>query len=618
MMLSPLFVLVAICLGTAFAQVLPFTVTGYLESASANAGTDVRRGGSVTISGFTIKIPDNLLVEFPALMVPFAEFTGGNRGVPFNEVSITGNIVGNDIIAGQMAISQLDLAAATGMVEALFPDGRIKIKNGPTLRINDPNAKYSKGYTAIPFFTADDENPSVASFSGVPMCVPRGAGDVDCPDSNRPTGLTSFPLPDYKHMVPIRVGDYLEYSGIQAGGETICYSIVVNIDITTSGAQPGFVRVEDALIGVADASVAVEAARYRFVGLASRSDLPITIWAIDQDPCTGEEKDRLIATGAVVPSARNKWVIDIPKLTNIGLYTRNYRIKIGDNVLTTSDGIDAGQYVQPVTEWIFPELVTPGGAPPPLDFSNIGPLRNGFGPVTPGGPVFKQLNPWPGAAAPTPIRTDCPDPAVGPSTPTTTPITGPVTLVADAGADQVARGGLFITLTAAQTAPNIPTTDLAFKWAQISGPTAGVTLTSLNTPTTGFASPLTAGVREFTVNITHVPSGSFAIDTVKVTSDTTSKDHPVINSLTWATRQSGTATASATTDLVDAAGSMRISFNGGAQQPMVRSSTANGKATYTFNQRNIPTFTTARVFSYINNVVVDAAGTANTGPVTPG
>lgn len=67
-------------------------------------------------------------------------------------------------------------------------------------------------------------------------------------------------------MVPIRVGDYLEYSGIQAGGETICYSIVVNIDITTSGAQPGFVRVEDALIGVADASVAVEAARYRVSG----------------------------------------------------------------------------------------------------------------------------------------------------------------------------------------------------------------------------------------------------------------------------------------------------------------------------------------------------------------
>lgn len=91
-----------------------------------------------------------------------------------------------------MAISQLDLAAASGMVETLFPDGRIKIKNGPTLRINDPNAKYSNGYTTIPFFTADDENPSISSFSGVPMCVPRGPGDANCPDSNRPAGAASL------------------------------------------------------------------------------------------------------------------------------------------------------------------------------------------------------------------------------------------------------------------------------------------------------------------------------------------------------------------------------------------------------------------------------------------
>src|SRR4051794_6498285 len=94
----------------------------------------------------------------------------------------------------------------------------------------------------------------------------------------------------------------------------------------------------------------------QFVGLASRSDLPVTIWAIDQDPCTGEESDRLIATAAVEVSARNKWKVDIPRGTNIGLYTRNYRVRIGDEV-TTTHGIRAGQYVQPVTEWIFPELV---------------------------------------------------------------------------------------------------------------------------------------------------------------------------------------------------------------------------------------------------------------------
>ena len=63
--------------------------------------------------------------------------------------------------------------------------------------------------------------------------------------------------------------------------------------------------------------------------------------------------------------------------------------------METSDGILAGQYVQPVTEWIFPEVVNPGATPPALDFSNIGPLANGFGPDADGN-VFHQLNPWPG------------------------------------------------------------------------------------------------------------------------------------------------------------------------------------------------------------------------------
>jgi len=64
-------------------------------------------------------------------------------------------------------------------------------------------------------------------------------------------------------MVPIKAGDYIEYSGVEFDGATIVYGMVVNIGITTSGNQPGFVRVEDALIGIGDASADVEAARYR-------------------------------------------------------------------------------------------------------------------------------------------------------------------------------------------------------------------------------------------------------------------------------------------------------------------------------------------------------------------
>jgi hypothetical protein len=98
------------------------------------------------------------------------------------------SIVNNQIIAGQMTYSQISLAASTGIIAQLDFDGTIHIRNGPTLRINDPNAVYSAGYTEVPFFTADDENPSITSFSGFPVCVPRSEADVKCPLSNRPVG----------------------------------------------------------------------------------------------------------------------------------------------------------------------------------------------------------------------------------------------------------------------------------------------------------------------------------------------------------------------------------------------------------------------------------------------
>jgi len=73
-----------------------------------------------------------------------------------------------------------------GYIDALEPNGRMKIRNGPFIRINDPNAVFSAGFSS-PFMVADDVNPSVTAFSGFPMCVPRSANDTLCPTSNRPT-----------------------------------------------------------------------------------------------------------------------------------------------------------------------------------------------------------------------------------------------------------------------------------------------------------------------------------------------------------------------------------------------------------------------------------------------
>jgi len=112
------------------------------------------------------------------------------------ESKVTGNVVGGVPIAAQISVNQFMTNAGQGFIETTFTDGRIKIRGGPTLRINDPDGVYGTAFnTGSPFamFTADTENPSISSFSGFPMCVPRSATDVLCPLTNRPNipGTTS-------------------------------------------------------------------------------------------------------------------------------------------------------------------------------------------------------------------------------------------------------------------------------------------------------------------------------------------------------------------------------------------------------------------------------------------
>jgi hypothetical protein len=93
--------------------------------------------------------------------------------------------VDNVPMAGRIFISQLIAGAGAGVVASVNTDGTMNIAGGPTLRINTPNGVYAKAYTSQPFLTSDEENPSISSFSGYPMCLPRSANDPDCPTDNR-------------------------------------------------------------------------------------------------------------------------------------------------------------------------------------------------------------------------------------------------------------------------------------------------------------------------------------------------------------------------------------------------------------------------------------------------
>ncbi|KAF6812113.1 hypothetical protein CMUS01_13132 [Colletotrichum musicola] len=390
---------------------VPLDIDGAFQGATATTG-DFNSGGSIVCNGQSVIVPKNLQITFPAAFVGFKDFAGNSGAYIGYQCSITGNIVNGRSIAAQIAIAQYSTTTSSGYIESLSFNGDIKIKNGPTIRINDPRGVYSVGYADKaydPNFTADDANPSISSFSGFPMCVPRKADDPLCPLSQRPDVAGggkqgTIQAKDAKVMAPLVPGDFVTFSGYQSGEKIIVYNLVAfNIQITTVGA-PTYIRMEDANIGVWTAdTVNQEIAQTRFVGYTSDSNNnvnPIKIYAIEYDPCTGEPKDREIA-GVAVPNteARNKFEYRL-KATQNDQYAREYRVVAGTGTVTTTNNILAGQYVMPVSEWIQPEDSTPGRPPTGHDFRSYGWMSKGLGRDADGnlwGPLdpFPQGNPPP-------------------------------------------------------------------------------------------------------------------------------------------------------------------------------------------------------------------------------
>lgn len=89
-----------------------------------------------------------------------------------------------------MQIAQFALEFNSGKIKSLETDGKITLEGGQVVRINDPNAVFSAGYTKHPFFTADDVNPSVTGMSTMWL-----RGFVACPSNPDPFDSIQW-LPD--------------------------------------------------------------------------------------------------------------------------------------------------------------------------------------------------------------------------------------------------------------------------------------------------------------------------------------------------------------------------------------------------------------------------------------
>ncbi|KAE9992619.1 hypothetical protein EG327_008362 [Venturia inaequalis] len=567
---------------------LPFSIIGGLDAVTLTDCTGANNlancGGTISVNGYTITIPKNTLVAFPAAFVPFkqlvAKFNTAGSGYAGLEVAIDGNVKNSVHIAGLFSISQFSLEINMGKIESLATNGAIKILNGPTIRINDPNAVYSAGYTLDPFFTADDENPSIIAFSGASMCVPRSATDAKCPQSNRPTGNDFF-IPDVTKLVPFRIGDHLTFSGRKVGTEVICFEIVVeNVQVRTRGTQSSFIRVEDAIIGVFTGDANAEMADTRFIGYFSDAAATASIFALDVDPCTGETERLVGNAGVRNGDIRNKWLWRADA-TTANQYTREYIIKSnGGQTQMTGNSIVVGQYVQPVTEWIMPEANVPGLELPSYPFEKFDHLVKGAGPFVAAEPdtIFGPLDPFPGATQP--VATVC---SVG----NTDNLGEPVAAISPA--DQTLIAGSLVTLSGSNTNAALPNGNLVFTWTLVTGTLVAGVLKDATTPRASFIAPQVATAYTFSLNICVTGSATRCnTKTTTITVQTKASNAAVtdvvkVESFTWVSSQSGTISVSCRSNVVDGTASVMTLFattlNGGSVS-MVKATGDPGLFTY--------------------------------------
>ncbi|KAK3364573.1 hypothetical protein B0T25DRAFT_493465 [Lasiosphaeria hispida] len=496
-----------------------------------------------------------------------------------------------------------------GYIDEINFDGTMKIRNGPTIRINDPNAVFSAGFSA-PFMVSDDKSPSVSSFSGFPMCVPRSANDTLCPLSQRPLTATGNPVRIFQAvdnlvMAPFLVGDFIMYRGFwSAAGQLVCFDVVAwNVQITTVGA-PTYIRIEATLIGVYSDDTAGEVAETRYIGYTSDPSVTTSIQAIDLDPCTGEESFRSIgvAQNRIEGGGRNKWLLRMDGTQRLA-YTREYRAVASNGVVETRNGILAGQYIAPILEWIQPELLEPGHEPLIHEFDAMTHLTQGVGPDADGN-IWGPLSPFPQSGVTTFNISSCapiapPEPEVPGEAQTPTPrVLANIATATGVATALFARNDDTFTLRGLQDNPSpVFTTDtLTYAWTVVAAGSAG-TQANLATFTPAadgksialkFATNAPTGAYLFQLAIASAGQNTTGTATYTVNLFT-GPDTLTIEAVTWTSTQSGTISVTCRSNYrVDSKINMQVTYPGDravTTSPMA--ATPPGSGFWAFSARKV-------------------------------
>ena len=508
-----------------------FEMTGFVQQATLDNPSDPFSGGTLTVNNHLIVVPRYTIFQMPATSLTWTElFTQApgpwgptQTGLALSdvpkpaftfEVTVQGNrVIEQDTdryIAGLLFVSNLSVQAHQGFISAIDYDAGEFVVGGSRVRLNDPIGRFGRVMTHDKRFTIDEDNPTVKSETGYPMCLPRtrvdqGVDDPLCPQGNRPAGKTIFtmltPAPpsaaerqnpalrtaalDPWRAAPFQVGDYVTVRGPivkDAAGQYIsAYAVDANLGIFTQpGTQPSYVSVDVVLMGtgpVNDPTLAQEGARRtRVEGFSTDFTTPVVISALDVDACTGDGIDRWWATQAIDPgpptgavAGRWRFIPAAPLFDLKGFPflppTREVHVVSATGTVVTMNGLNAGEYVSPNQEFILPENRGVGSPIVPGNFETMAFLTQGSGPRN--GAYSGQLSPWPGTNPP--VRNAC----------------------AVVAADPIVTSGSLVTLDGSKSvAANVPSGAATYKWTQVSG--APVTLANATAAKTTFTAPTVA------------------------------------------------------------------------------------------------------------------------------
>jgi len=451
---------------------------------------------------------------------------------------------------------------------------RVQI-NDPVLQLQDMKGnlfnkgRYSIGQSPDIRFEADQSNTSIRSSTGFPMCIPRvvpgtyssgpgptgtfdpylqGLDDPQCPEINRPRDATGnvldiftmngpgagpsidnpFPQDPYTE-VPFEVGDFVSIMGTQfqdaSTGQTYISAtqIVDNLGVFTfPNTDPAYVDIEVLLQGTGgtpDPAFPQEAARRTTVeGFSTDPLRNVDISAVNIDAC-GNLTFRLptwvsnfpVEQGLPLVGMKGRWRFMpnggtfLPAVQNVAVQVSGGKINVQNN------GLVYGYYQLANPNFVFPEQLVAGGAPPSYNFQDLPFLVSGTGPWPTASSVFDsqliqtgskraevpqpqptqiigQLNPWPDKKAAPPAQ----------ACNTTAPNSAHAVAGFTASADPVI-GGTLVTLSAQGSFPLTG----PYTWSQVVN--AGdpiIQLTNPNSATATFIAPAVSAPLNLTFQLT--------------------------------------------------------------------------------------------------------------------